>query len=199
MARCLQKHALAAALLLLAPATAAARGDAGKAIETMPRIAAPVIDGVLGDAEWRGALVLSLDHQTEPGDNTAPSERTQVWLGYDGSHLYVAVRAWDSDPAAIRGRVARRDNISRDDRVTLHLDTFNDRRRAYVFAFNPLGIQADGLYTEGTTIGRNWEGNVDLTWDGVLASQGRIVEDGWTVEAAIPFRTLRYAAGADRQ
>jgi hypothetical protein len=55
------------------------------------------------------------------------------------------------------------------------------------------------LYTEGTTIGRNWEGNVDLTWDGVLASQGRIVEDGWTVEAAIPFRTLRYAAGADRQ
>jgi hypothetical protein len=58
-------------------------GQAGADAQLVPRIAAPVIDGVLGEDEWHGALVLSLDHQTEPGDNVPPSEPTEVRFGYD--------------------------------------------------------------------------------------------------------------------
>ena len=106
-----------------------------------------------------------------------------------------AIRADDADAAGIRARVVRRDARTGEDYVRLYLDTFNDRRRAYVFTFNPLGIQADGLYNEGTSTGREFDSNIDATWDGIVTSAGRIDESGYVVEAAIPFRTLRFAAG----
>jgi hypothetical protein len=161
--------------------------------------AAPVIDGVLDEKEWQAITPFDLRYQTQPGDNVSPSERTEVRIGYTRNHLYVAIRAWDSEPGAMRGRVTRRDDIFGDDYITIHLDTYDDRRRAYVFSFNPLGIQGDGLYNEGVSTGRNWDSNIDRTWDGVLTSAGRLVEDGYVIEAAIPFRTLRYAGGADAQ
>ena len=167
---------------------------------TVPRITSPpVIDGAIGADEWSAVAPFDLAYQTQPGDNGPPTERTEVRLAYDRDNLYVAVRAWDGEAAAIRGRVARRDDIFGDDYVTLHLDTYDDRRRAYVFSFNPLGIQGDGLYNEGVSIGRNWDGNIDRTWDGTLTSKGQVLEDGYVVEAAIPFRTMRYQAGADRR
>ncbi|MGH6631018.1 MAG: hypothetical protein ACREB3_14920, partial [Burkholderiales bacterium] len=70
---------------------------------------------------------------------------------------YLAFRAYDSDPAAIRGRVVKRDDVYQDDYVSLYLDTYDDRQRAYHFAFNPLGIQLDGVYTTDRLI--------DLTWN----------------------------------
>ena len=166
---------------------------------TISRLAAPSIDGVLSDDEWASAVTFTLEHQTQPGDNVPPTERTEVRLGYDAEHLYLAVRAWDSDASAIRARVTRRDDIAGDDYVTIHLDTYDDRRRAYVFAFNPLGIQSDGIYNEGVSTGRNFDANIDRTWDGVLRSKGAVTEDGFVIEAAIPFSTLRFAGGADRQ
>lgn len=166
----------------------------------VPRIQTPpVIDGVIGEGEWRQAAPLTLDYQTQPGDNVAPSERTEFRVGFDSDHLYVAMRAWDSEPDAVRGRVTRRDDIFGDDYVTVHLDTYNDRRRAYVFSFNPLGIQGDGLYNEGVSTGRNFDANIDRTWDGVIRSKGLITADGYVVEVAIPFKTLRYQAGADQR
>ena len=41
------------------------------------------------------------------------------------------------------------DNVFGEDNVRMWLDTYNDRRRAYVLGFNPLGIQQDGIFTEG--------------------------------------------------
>jgi hypothetical protein len=161
------------------------------AIITAPRTVTPVIDGIVSAAEWDGAARLTLDHQTQPGDNTAPSQPTEVMVAYGEDHLYVAFIATD-DPAGLRGRVTRRDDIAGDDYVMLYLDTYNDRRRAYVFWFNPLGIQADGIFTEGISTGRNFDGNIDRTWDGVLESKGRITATGYVVEVAIPFKTLRF-------
>lgn len=162
----------------------------------------PAIDGVLGDDEWRNVAPIPLAYQTQPGENADASERTEARFAYDREHLYIAIRAWDSDPSAVRGRVTRRDEIFGDDYVTLHLDTYDDRRRAYVFSFNPLGIQGDGLFTEGQSVGnitRSFDRNIDRTWDAVLTSRGRIVDDGFIVEAAIPFKSLRYQAGPGRR
>jgi Domain of unknown function (DUF5916)/Carbohydrate family 9 binding domain-like len=147
---------------------------------------APVIDGRLDDAVWKTAAVLRDFYQTNPGDNIAPSKPTEVLLGYDSKYLYIAFRCFD-DPSKVRATIAKRDEIFDDDNVGIYLDTFNDQRKAYVLAFNPLGIQADGIHTEGS--------GGDFSVDLVMQSKGVITNDGYTVEVAIPFTSLRYEAG----
>lgn len=151
----------------------------------------PVIDGVIAADEWKDAARFTLDHQTQPGDNVAPSSPTEVLVAYGEKHLFVAFAVTD-DPAGVRARVTRRDDIAGDDYVMLYLDTYNDRRRAYVFWFNPFGIQADGMFTEGLSTGRNFDANIDKTWDGILESKGQLTTSGYVVEAAIPFKSLRF-------
>ena len=67
------------------------------------------------------------------------------------------------------------------------MDTYNDQRRAYVLGFNPLGIQQDGIFTEGQ--------GPDFSVDIVMESKGVIEDWGWSVEVKIPFKSLRYTAG----
>jgi hypothetical protein len=117
---------------------------------TIPKFGKPpVIDGNLNDAVWQSAAVLKDFYQIDPGDNTAPSKPTEVLLGYDSKFLYLAFRAVD-EPDKVRSTVAKRDNIFSDDYVGFYLDTFNDRRKAFEVFFNPLGIQGDGVLTEGS-------------------------------------------------
>ncbi len=154
---------------------------------TLGKLAAPPkIDGVLSEGEWNGAAQASLGIQIEPGDNLAASEKTEAWLAADRETLYLAFRAYDSDPSAIRARVSKRDDINEDDLVVLLIDTFDDRQRAYRFTFNPLGIQQDGVFTEQV---------VDESWDAQYESKGQLVNDGFIVEAAIPFKSFRFKAG----
>lgn len=157
----------------------------------IPRFeSAPLIDGRLDDAVWRSAAVFGDFLQTQPGDNVAPTHPTETLMGYDAKNLYLAFRV-KQDRDKVRATVARRDNIFNDDYVLVYIDTFNDQRQAYVIFFNPLGIQADGTYTEG----RGEDYSVDL----VMESKGVLTEDGFMVEAAIPFKSLRYEAGKNKQ
>jgi hypothetical protein len=156
----------------------------------------PKIDGIPGDGEWSGASRVELGFQVRPGDNAVPSEKTEVLLAADKEHLYLLFRAFDSSPGAIRAPVSRRDSIYLDDYVALYLDTYDDRRRAYVFYFNPLGIQADAIITGGTLESTGSEVS-DLTWDGVFTSKGSVNDEGYTIEVAIPFKSLRFKAGKD--
>jgi uncharacterized protein DUF5916/cellulose/xylan binding protein with CBM9 domain len=149
----------------------------------------PVIDGKLDDEIWKSAVVLKDFYQTQPGDNIAPSHPTEAFLAYDSKTLYIAFRATD-EPARVRATVAKRDQVFDDDTVQVVLDTFNDKRKAYILAFNPLGIQADGILTEG-------QGD-DYSVDIVMESKGVLTEQGYTVEVAIPFKSLRYEAGKDK-
>jgi uncharacterized protein DUF5916/cellulose/xylan binding protein with CBM9 domain len=150
----------------------------------------PVIDGTLHDEAWQKATVLSDFYQTNPGDNTPPSYPTDVMIGYDSTNLYLAFHAKD-DPSRVRATVAKRDNVlATDDSVRVLLDTYNDRRRAYVLVFNPFGVQQDGILTEGT--------GTDYTVDILMESAGKLTEEGYSVEVAIPFKSLRYPRGKDK-
>ncbi|MBA3438783.1 MAG: carbohydrate binding family 9 domain-containing protein, partial [Pyrinomonadaceae bacterium] len=146
----------------------------------------PVIDGQLGDAVWERAAVLKDFYQISPGDNIAPSRDTRVYLGYDAKNLYIAFEAFD-EPEEVRATLARRDAIFDDDNVRIYLDTFGDQRQAYLLIFNPYGVQADGIYMDGR--------GEDLSVDIVMDSKGTITEDGYIVEVAVPFKSLRYEAG----
>src|SRR6266849_3278564 len=148
----------------------------------------PVIDGKLDDDVWKQAVVLKDFYQVQPGDNIAPSKPTEVMLGHDAKFLYIAFHCYD-EPDTVRANIAKRDNIFDDDYVGILFDTFNDQRKAYEFDFNPLGVQADGTWTDN---------NEDFNPDFVFESKGMVTTDGWTLEVAIPFKSLRYVAGKDK-
>ncbi len=170
------------------PATRYVKRDAPVRI---PRLeSAPVIDGQLNDDVWRNAAVFGDFLQINPGDNVKPTHPTEFMMGYDAKNLYMAFRIIQ-DRDKVRATVARRDNIFNDDYVLVHLDTFNDQRQAYLLFFNPLGIQADGTFTEGR--------GEDYSLDIVMESKGVLTDDGFTIEVAIPFKSLRYEAGKDKQ
>jgi len=154
---------------------------------TIPRFdKPPVIDGKLDDEVWKQGAVFKDFLQTYPGDNIAPSRPTEMTMGYDARTLYLAFHCYD-EPDKVRASVVKRDEVFGEDNVRIFLDTFNDQRRAYVLGFNPLGVQADGIMTEGS--------GTDFSVDIVMESKGMITSDGWTLEVAIPFKSLRYEAG----
>ena len=121
-----------------------------------------------------------------PGDNVAASKPTEAYVLYDEKNLYIGFKCWD-EKDKIRATVAKRDSVFGEDNVRVWLDTYNDQRRAYVLGFNPLGIQQDGIFTEGQ--------GADYSVDIVMESKGVIEDWGWSVEVKIPFKSLRYTAG----
>ena len=153
----------------------------------IPKMAVELlIDGRPDEEAWKQAALFKDFYQTYPGDNTSPSKPTEFMMMYDEKNLYIAFKCWD-DKDKIRATVAKRDNVFGEDNVRIWLDTFNDRRRAYVIGFNPFGIQADGIFTEG-------QGS-DFSVDIVMESKGVIEDWGWSVEAKIPFKSIRYKTG----
>lgn len=170
--------------------TSAARYASKKEPVTIPRFEAPpTIDGKLDDLVWQKAAVFGDFLQTQPGDNVKPSHPMEVYIGYDAKHIYFAYKVTQPKDT-IRAQMGRRDNLGNEDFVGMYLDTFNDQRQAYFVFLNPYGIQTDGITTEG----RGEDGSVDI----LMESKGTITDDGYIVEAAIPFKSLRYEAGSGK-
>ncbi|HEX3131601.1 MAG TPA: DUF5916 domain-containing protein [Thermoanaerobaculia bacterium] len=143
------------------------------------------VDGVLDEAAWSAAAVIDLPVETRPAENQPAPVKTECLVTYDDDRLYVAFRAHDPDPSQIRAHLSDRDNAFDDDFIGIVLDTFNDERRAFEFFVNPLGIQMD-LFNDGVS------GNEDASWDALWWTAGKINQDGFVVEMAIPFSSLRF-------
>jgi hypothetical protein len=167
----------------------------------VPRVEAEVvIDGALDEPAWQTAARLSGFHQYEPVDGRSAEERTEVLVFYSPSHIHFGIIASAKDPSTVRATLADRDNIGSDDRVTIYLDTFNDRRRAFMFGVNPLGVQEDGVRTEGAvSAGSIFGGNVDLNPDYLYDSKGRVTPEGYVVEVRIPFKSLRFPSSGPQR
>jgi hypothetical protein len=150
----------------------------------------PVIDGIVGGMEWRGAAVAAGFVQYEPQHGSPPSVPTEVLILYDADYLYVAARLPDPDP--LTARLTQRDaELLDDDSFTLFLDSLNDRQTAYYFSVNPLGTQADGrVVDDGRTS--------DATWDARWLSATAISDSGWMAEIAIPLASIKFKAGGDQ-
>ncbi len=121
--------------------------------------------------------------QFEPGDGTPASRDTTAYISYDDKNLYVVFVCRD-EPGEVRAHLARREDVNNDDTVVLNLDTFHDHVHAYRFVTNPLGVQSDGIFTEGQ--------GADDTFDTLWSSEGRLTANGYTVWMAIPFASLRF-------
>ena len=159
----------------------------------VPRTAEEIkIDAVLDEPAWSKAAQVPLEYETRPGENTPAPVKTTCLVTYDDAHVYVAFIAYDDNPEEIRARLSDRDKAFNDDFVGVVLDTFNDERRAFEFFVNPLGIQMD-LFQDDVT------GREDENWDAIWKSAGRITDEGYIVEFAIPFQQLRFPNGGGEQ
>ena len=195
-----------------APTSAAGFGVArdvgiltGRPTVRVPRIRErPRIDGRLDDAIWRDAQHITRFVQQNPVEGAPATEATDVWIAYDSQNFYLAVHAHYEDPSLMRANRIDRDQAFDDDSIAIYFDTFLDQQRAYRFAVNGYGVQGDAIVNaRGFSMGgrgrrgggffsRNSIPTGDSSWDALFASGGRIVDDGFTAEMAIPFKSLRY-------
>jgi hypothetical protein len=168
------------------PADAA--GSAARRMARAVRIegVAPVIDGDVSDPAWQAAPVLDGFVQYEPLEGAPPSQRTELRILYSEDALYVAAWLYDSAPDSVVAQLTRRDQSSHSDRILISLDSYFDRRTAFDFALNPLGVKLDLYRYDDTSEDSGW----DAVWDGAA----RLTEWGWSAEFRIPLSQLRFAA-----
>jgi hypothetical protein len=155
--------------------------------------APPRIDGVLDEEIYRTLAPVTDFIQQEPDEGQVATEPTLVWITFDATTLYIAARCHDSQPSRIVANDMRRDgrNVSQNDNFDVLLDTFHDRRNGYEFLLNPIGGAWDTQITDERDVNRDW--NTIWVW------RTRRDSEGWTVELAIPFRSLRYRGSGPQE
>jgi len=145
-----------------------------------------VIDGRLDEAVWRDAPHHAGFTQRFPKDGAKASYETSFAVLYDDSAVYIGVWADDPEPHKIRRTLTRRDVEGSADAIAIGIDSYHDRRTAYVFQLNAAGVQRDLLFFD--------DSQGDDTWDAVWTGGAAVGERGWTAEYRIPLNQLRFVA-----
>ena len=150
------------------------------------RLPAPLdLDGRLDESVYASVPAISDFLQQEPHEGQPATEKTEAWILFDDEHLYISARNWDSHPEREVANELRRDNgnILGNENVTFVIDPLNDKRNGYLFQTNPLGALRDMTVTDDLQ---------NSAWNGIWYVKTARFDQGWTMEVAIPFKTLRY-------
>jgi hypothetical protein len=174
------------------PPAVATRDDQGRVtlratrLDTSLEGTSLTIDGRLEESVYQIVPAVSGFIQQEPREGEPATEKTEVWLFFDRSNVYVSARCWDSQPDRMVANEMRRDNrnIFNNENFGVIFDTFYDRRNGFLFYTNPLGALFDGQVTDESSLNSDW----NTVWH---VETGRWA-DGWTVEMKIPFKSLRF-------
>ncbi len=164
-----------------------ARDPEGRATVRAIRLQSPLsVYGALEEEVYETIRPIDGFIQQNPQEGEPATETTEAWLFFDDQNLYVSARLWDSQPERILANEMRRDhrNLSQNDNFGVSLDTFYDRRNAFLFHCTPAGGFHDGLITDERTFNSDW--------NTVVTIKTSRFEQGWTVEMEIPFKSLRY-------
>ncbi len=141
------------------------------------------LDGVLDDPGWVGAAKAGNFAEHWPKENAEPPVQSEVWVTYDDKHLYLGFIAYD-DPTTLRASLRDRDEMWGDDYFGILLDTYGDAAWAYFLFANPLGVQGDSRFSSN--------GGEDDGFDIIYFTEATITDQGYQIEMAIPFRSLRF-------
>jgi Domain of unknown function (DUF5916)/Carbohydrate family 9 binding domain-like len=153
------------------------------------RVTAPIrLDGFLDEPDWQRAMSITGFRLVEVREGEAPVESTSVRVLVDDTHLYFGIRCENRGPGPVRASFVPRDQVTDQDHVAIHIDTYRDFHRAYIFGVNPFGVQLDGILVGN---------DADFSWDAVWDAETHRDAKGWTVEMAIPLRSLRFPAHGD--
>ncbi len=151
----------------------------------------PKLDGYLNDQIWQKAVPFVNFKMVEPTPGVDPTEKTELRIIYDENYLYIGIHCFDKNPSKISSNTMAHDNGGRghsreDDLIKILLDPFQDKRNAYLFIVNPAGARSEGFATGEHS---------NLSWDGIWDAKSKIVDDGWTTEIKIPFKTISFKPG----
>src|SRR5688572_7566492 len=176
------------------PPAVIARDATGHATVRAIKLTAPLtVDGRLDEEVYRSELPFGGLLQVVPRYGEEMTERTDVWITYDQQNIYVTCRCWDSAPPDqwIVNELRRDTNgLRQNDHIGVMFDTFYDRRNGFMFYTNPLGARADYSVVD--------EGGSNTDWNPVWTSKTGRFDGGWTVEMAIPLKSIRYRAGKNQ-
>ena len=163
------------------------RDDKGGATLRAVRIDTPLkIDGQLDEEVYRSVPAAGDFIMQEPREGEEASEKTDIWVLFDGENLYIGARCWDDHPERWVVTELRHDNnnIIENENLSVSLDTLHDRRNGFMFQTNPLSALREQSFTDEVNPNSNW----NTVWQ---VKSGRF-DGGWTVEMVIPFKSLRY-------
>ena len=149
--------------------------DREKTIHISPVETPPRIDGIIEDSCWKNVQPVSGFFQFDPINGEKASEETFAWVVYDQKNIYFAFLMKDSQAERIWAELTPRNDYDNNDSITLILDTYNDKRTSISFTVNPKGVQKNSVET-------------------IWKSDAVIRNDGWSVEMAIPFKSLRFSS-----
>jgi hypothetical protein len=168
------------------PATLTSSGEPARLLRAA-RAEEIRVDGRLDEAAWAAAPAATEFVQQRPTAGTPATERTEARILYTDDAIYVGMRMYDSRPDSILAQLTRRDAGSASDGARVFIDSYNDKRTAFVFGLNPKGVKDDFLrYDDGAGIDYGW----DAVWDGAA----RVDSAGWVAEFRIPLSQLRFNA-----
>ncbi|MCF8369051.1 MAG: carbohydrate binding family 9 domain-containing protein [Bacteroidales bacterium] len=147
-------------------------------------VQSPAIDGMFDEEVWNTVPWDNSFVQREPYEGIDPTQKTAFKIVYDDHHIYVAIKAYDTEADKIEKRLSRRDAFD-GDWVGIAFDSYNDKLTAFSFAVTVAGVKNDLIVTN--------EDQQDDTWDPVWYVKTAIVEDGWNAEMKIPLTQIRFA------
>src|SRR5262245_37883700 len=173
-------------------ATVSRDGNGGATVRAIHVPGGIRIDGRLDEEIYVTVPPITDFLQQEPDEGRLATERTEAWVFFDDRNVYVAARCWDSRPDRRVANEMRRDTsqLRQNDTFAVLFDTFHDRRNGYLFYANPIGGLADSQITD--------EGPPNTDWNTVWDVKTAIFDQGWTIEMAIPFKSLRYQPEAEQ-
>ena len=151
---------------------------------------APVIDGVINDKSWSLVPWATDFIENDPDENTAPTYQTRFKIIYDSKFIYFAVQAFDPSPSEIESRLSRRDGFQ-GDRVNFMIDSYHDKRTAFIFTVTAAGVKGDEIVT-------NNGDNIDDSWNPVWYTKAVINDEGWSAELKIPLSQLRFGSSKNQ-
>ena len=157
------------------------------------RAAQPLrIDGRLDEEIYKATPPIANFVQQEPDEFQPATEKTEAWIFFDDDNVYISARNWETHPERRVANEMRRDTnqLRQNDTFGVLFDTFHDKRNGYIFYANAIGGLADSQVTD--------EGPPNADWNTVWDVRTANFDGGWTIEMAIPFKSLRYQPGTDQ-
>jgi uncharacterized protein DUF5916/cellulose/xylan binding protein with CBM9 domain len=155
-----------------------------KQYKASPVSSAPVINGILDDDVWQSGNWADDFTQNEPYNGRKASQKTEFKILFDEDNLYVAIKAYDTDPDSIVNRLSRRDQVD-GDLVGIIIDSFHDLRTGFLFGVSSSGVKYDQMFS-------NDGQNEDSSWDPNWWVKTSINNEGWVAEMKIPFSQVRF-------
>lgn len=152
------------------------------------------IDGILDEQTWADAQGADNFWLNAPSDNAAANNQTIVKLTYDDKNIYIGALMMGPDNYIIQS-LKRDGDLESSDAFGVLLDPIGQKSLGYSFGVNVGGAQTEAMVSAAQG---QFVNSVDTSWDVRWYSEVSKTAEGWVVEIAIPFKSIRFKKGANQ-